>query len=239
MEPRDRPGGARRERGFGLPQFAWDLLAGMAMALGFAAGAPTLGLLGAFEVFAISLTLFWAGGFMLADVVKVRMVRVLLAGAAVAAAFVAVVGWARLAGPWGLLVPAVVAVSWPRWSSTLRGPGTKRLWRGVVTGPEEPADSPAAVVASPSETTWQLPSDLDDEGLRRVWEASWAALRKAPTPADALFVVEFRGLCLDELERRNPAGFGEWLAAGAPHTRQPARHLPPRLMLRKATPDAE
>jgi hypothetical protein len=50
-------------------------------------------------------------------------------------------------------------------------------------------------------------------------------LRDAATPAARLHLVELRQHCLDELERRDPAGLSAWLASTASAGGDPSRFL--------------
>jgi antibiotic biosynthesis monooxygenase (ABM) superfamily enzyme len=54
------------------------------------------------------------------------------------------------------------------------------------------------------------------------WSRTTAALASWPDPAARQVVVRRRQEVFDELERRDPAGFARWLAAGAAEDRDPA-----------------
>jgi hypothetical protein len=244
---RRRPTGGRSgsEHVFRANAFVWELFAGAALAVGFVAGAPALGVLGVFDVFVVAGTLFWGFAFMVGGLVKVRMTRVLAASVLCGASIVAAAGWVVLIGAWGLALPVAVAVSRPGLLSRLRDHRSEAFWRAIRYGiplPSGTAEDVAvmAAVGGPVDAVTSIPPPgLDDTSLLRAWEDSWVALRKAATGPDALRVVEFRSECLDELERRNPAGIREWLAAGASDSREPARYLPPQLGVRRAEPDGD
>jgi hypothetical protein len=53
----------------------------------------------------------------------------------------------------------------------------------------------------------------DDDALAAAWYESEAGLREAMTVEDVARVAGVRQLYLDELERRSPDGFAQWLAA--------------------------
>ncbi|MGY1747473.1 hypothetical protein [Blastococcus sp. SYSU D00695] len=66
---------------------------------------------------------------------------------------------------------------------------------------------------------------LPIEALAREWVATSAALDAVLDPRSRAAVVRRRGAVLDELERRDPAGFARWLAAGPTSATDPARYL--------------
>ncbi len=68
-------------------------------------------------------------------------------------------------------------------------------------------------------------SGLPVEALGREWVATSAALGAPLDPRAREVIVARRGAVLDELERRDPAGFARWLAAGPLSTTDPARYL--------------
>lgn len=89
--------------------------------------------------------------------------------------------------------------------------------------------------------SWSSPapavSGLPTAALGEEWLCTGAALRGALAPAVRQRIVTRREQVLDELERRDPAGFARWLAAGPLHGGDPAgfvRSEPPR-----ATPGTE
>jgi hypothetical protein len=66
---------------------------------------------------------------------------------------------------------------------------------------------------------------LSVEELGREWLRTSAALSQVRGPMAQQALVERRREALDELERRNPAGFARWLAEGATVTSDPARYV--------------
>lgn len=58
------------------------------------------------------------------------------------------------------------------------------------------------------------PAGLSDEELCGAWRRSFAVLEACQTPEEQQAVAELRSRYLDELERRRPETFAEWLAAG-------------------------
>lgn len=61
-----------------------------------------------------------------------------------------------------------------------------------------------------------LQCPLSIEELCGVWCETATTLAEGAGARDRQAVAEVRRICLDEFERRNPAGFNRWLAAGAP-----------------------
>lgn len=104
-----------------------------------------------------------------------------------------------------------------------------------------PACVPSAVVddddqatSSHPGTSWSArrpaPADhvvgqLSNDELCRAWRLSFTALQRATTTAKQVQLVAARQELLDEMERRNPAGFSRWLHAGARPAGDPSRYL--------------
>ena len=70
------------------------------------------------------------------------------------------------------------------------------------------------------------PSALDPEGwtdeqLRHVWRFTCQAVRKAHSPVEGARWAQVRSRCLDEMARRSPELFAQWLATGASPTDWP------------------
>jgi hypothetical protein len=70
-----------------------------------------------------------------------------------------------------------------------------------------------------------VPSVLSTPELCRVWQRSYLALLDAPAGPGHSQVVRIRAGLLDELERRDRAGFARWLEAGARADSDPGRYL--------------
>jgi hypothetical protein len=66
---------------------------------------------------------------------------------------------------------------------------------------------------------------LSIEGLGREWLWTSAALARTHGAAARHALVDRRREALDELERRDPAGFARWLAEGATVDSDPARYV--------------
>ncbi|WP_448614339.1 hypothetical protein [Modestobacter sp. URMC 112] len=63
------------------------------------------------------------------------------------------------------------------------------------------------------------------EELGREWQRTATVLETVVDPVIRGQVVRRRGEVLDELERRDPAGFARWLVSGASVDGSPARYL--------------
>jgi len=61
------------------------------------------------------------------------------------------------------------------------------------------------------------------EQLCLDWQTSYAALQRAGSPSTRMRIIAARQRCLDELERRDPDGFSDWIASTA-HTTGNAAH---------------
>jgi hypothetical protein len=66
---------------------------------------------------------------------------------------------------------------------------------------------------------------LTTPALGKEWMRTTAALAGRLEPAARQSIVERRQEALDELERRDPAGFARWLAAGPTPGSDPAEHV--------------
>jgi hypothetical protein len=85
------------------------------------------------------------------------------------------------------------------------------------------AGDPATALAAAWPSQWQSPvrhvstSDLGSEWVQTTW-----ALARPVEPAARQEIIRRRQETLDELERRDPAGFARWMAAGAATDSDPA-----------------
>ncbi len=92
------------------------------------------------------------------------------------------------------------------------------------------ATSPPVVHWYGDSPSWPQPEELDESTastaqLCRQWHDSFEDLHQAVTPAARLRIVASRQRCLDELERRNPAGLNAWLSSTATPNGDPTRFL--------------
>jgi hypothetical protein len=104
---------------------------------------------------------------------------------------------------------------------------TRRVGRdGAEAGGDAPvrdAGNPASVIAGSRVSVWQPPvSLLGTSDLGNEWLRTTSALASPVEPATRQQIIERRQETLDELERRDPAGFARWLAAGAAGGSDPA-----------------
>ena len=155
-----------------------------------------------------------------------------LAAAVTVGVLLVVSGTAVLAGGAAalLLVGALIA----GWAGS-RWYRDRRLVAG--SGVAAPSWPGAPSAAGPSWPPSPPVSGLPIAALGEEWLQTGAALQGRLAPAARQRLVVRRAHLLDELERRDPAGFARWLAAGPLHAGDPAgfvRSDPPR-----AAPGAE
>lgn len=143
------------------------------------------------------------------------------AGLAAFAAFVAVwlvvTGTAVLFGSTAWVVILVIGLAVglaaaPRWVA-------RRTWGPAGIG---------AAVAEPTVAATRppvRPETLSTPGLCLAWRRSYLALLDAPPGPSRDELVRVRECLLDELERRDHAGFTRWLEAGARAGSDPTRYL--------------
>ncbi|MBB3676738.1 hypothetical protein FHX36_002473 [Modestobacter versicolor] len=85
---------------------------------------------------------------------------------------------------------------------------------------------PAGATVVPLTTAGGRPVEsLSVEDLGREWLRTSAALAQVRGPLVRQALAERRREALDELERRDPAGFARWLAEGATVDSDPARYV--------------
>lgn len=134
------------------------------------------------------------------------------AGAGAAVALLAVVGLITVLGTASGVVLLVLGL--------LAGPVIWLRWRRPSAQPVAPA-GPVLPDAVPS------PATASTAQLCTVWQRSYFAMVDLPAgPRRDELALLRRGL-LDELERRDPVGFGRWLETGARANSDPGRYLAP------------
>jgi hypothetical protein len=90
--------------------------------------------------------------------------------------------------------------------------------------PPGPLHPPVDVPGRPPGTAPGL-AGLSTGALGREWLRSAAALESGGDAESRAQLVQWRREALDELERRDPAGFARWLAAGATVDSDPAQYV--------------
>jgi hypothetical protein len=150
-------------------------------------------------------------------------VGVLLALVGVAALAGGVV--ALLAGAAGATTWVLIRAARPGATAAWAAPPSAPTWRGGIEvlllpvpppeegGPSAPVDRTSSV------------SMLSTPALGREWIRTAASLKGPLAPADRAALVRRRQQTLDELERRDPAGFARWLAAGPALSSDPAAYV--------------
>jgi hypothetical protein len=143
-------------------------------------------------------------------------------GCAAGLAVVSVFGLSSLIGVAVLPLTVVMAATCPsvvdRWRA-----------RGRAPMPEVPAeDSDERRPALGSQCGENTPPAVDamtDLELCMAWRRSYVELERADSAEARAAIANFRQQVLDELERRNPIGFEDWLASGARAPSDPARYV--------------
>lgn len=133
----------------------------------------------------------------------------------------ALAGFYEIAGPaswpivWASLVTGVIAF----WSHRRRRRTPALVLHTVQAGTN--AQAPTYPVIG--EDTL---ASMSTRQLCRAWRQSWLMLLDAgPDPTQRIRVAETRRRYLDELERRDPAGFSRWLGSGAGAGGNPSKFI--------------
>ncbi len=69
------------------------------------------------------------------------------------------------------------------------------------------------------------PSSLNDAELQWAWRTSFTRVEMTQDPSERARLADLRAAYLDELERRDPAGFARWLDKGARAASDPGRYI--------------
>ncbi|WP_328993649.1 hypothetical protein OG394_04790 [Kribbella sp. NBC_01245] len=147
---------------------------------------------------------------------------VLRHGCAAGVAVVAFYGLASLIGAGviplvlllGVTCPVVVARWWPRGRSLLLEQLRERVHEPSVA----PSDD-SGEIATPAVEAMTVPE------LCSAWRRSFIELQRTGSAETRSVIAAHRQQILEELERRNPDGFGDWLASGARAPSDPAKYL--------------
>ncbi|QNE16840.1 hypothetical protein F1D05_01655 [Kribbella qitaiheensis] len=183
-------------------RLVWGCACGLVVALGIAAAVLALPAVSLVPLFLVPGLL----GFLTALIARMdadaqvgldRLRRAMTTGLVVGCACVGAAGLLALLGPGALLIGALVAGTSP--------PVVRRFLPKADKGDE----------------LRQQPTLL----LCRQWQSSYEALKIEPVASRRLEIVRARARCLDELERRDPAGLQAWLASNASAAGDPARFL--------------
>lgn len=151
------------------------------------------------------------------------------AGAATLTACLALTGVAVVLGPaTGTLAVATVLVAAPlgwRWWRRHPGyrPGARAIQEATATAATGTAQHSAHQITAAAIPA-QAATEMSTRHLCLAWQRSYFVLLQVPGPARGELVVQRAGL-LDEIERRDPEGFGRWLEDGARPSSDPGRYL--------------
>jgi hypothetical protein len=196
---------------------AWNSVCSALIAVGVIAAVGRFGWTSPATAFLFATFAFWVFALCLVEDLRSRLSQFVEWSLIAPTAVVAMFGLWALAQGWAVVIAlAMVAchpqlVSWARLDSAERPTSTRRSPR------TRPAPEPVSL---------SRPARLSDDGLRKTWGASFALLQQTQVPDETARIVEYRDACLDEIERRYPETFAQWLEAGAPNVEEPARQLP-------------
>ncbi|MEJ1105866.1 MULTISPECIES: hypothetical protein [unclassified Kribbella] len=149
----------------------------------------------------------------------------------------------------GLSSPPVVGWLWPQAAEAVRRPDvapdplpepkpqaepkTERKRTRKPRAERKAAKHPTPEPPPPEPVVPKMPeplnlTDLSDEDLCLAWRRSFTELQSCTTDEQRLAVVAARNAYLDELERRAPDAFGQWLDSGPRAAGNPAKFFSPR-----------
>jgi hypothetical protein len=154
----------------------------------------------------------------------------LIVGTSVAGGLIALTGLVLLlgsaSGPALLLLMITFSVwLWRRSRSRSRTAPWVNPWRAVRDCLLRTAQQPQQEPVAQQPYSMPVPEDLSTHELCLAWQRTYLVLLDvaADTPRDN--IVALRGRLLDEIERRDPAGFTRWLETGARAGSDPGRYL--------------
>lgn len=153
---------------------------------------------------------------------QVFLRRTLADGARWTVLGVAVIATCMVQGALGFLVLVAMVLTSPHAVRLFLG-----LGRGAARQPG-PDDIGSVLHALDLQRAREVVDRLDLAGLCWAWTHSAGLLVEVPGARAREAVVALRGLYLDEMERRDPAGFAAWLGSGAEAAASPARFLAAR-----------
>lgn len=137
---------------------------------------------------------------------------------------VVVIGWVVLTGAAQLLGPAAGAILLPAVLMT----GTV-LWQRLRDAGERPSPwlhvQDLLLRGAQPRAAAPIPAALTTAQLCLAWQYSYFTLIDLPADGQRTAVVRLREQLLDELERRDPAGFTRWIDAGARPGGDPGRFV--------------
>lgn len=154
----------------------------------------------------------------------------LIVGTSVTGGLLTVTGLVLLlgsaSGPALLLLVITFAV-WLWHRSRSRAAPHVDPWRAVQNFLLRTAQGPDQVrpTASPVPYSVPVPADLSTPELCLAWQRTYHVLLEGTTDIPRDTIVALRGRLLDEIERRDPAGFTRWLETGARAGSDPGRYL--------------
>jgi hypothetical protein len=152
-------------------------------------------------------------------------------GCAAAAAVVALYGLSSLIGGGVIPLALVLGLTCPamadRWRAGRRPqrpeqPGDIREEPFPASARDEPRPASADARGGCAPPTLEVMTCTE---LCMAWRRSFVELQRTESAETRSIIAAHRQQILDELERRNPDGFGDWLASGARAPSDPSKYL--------------
>lgn len=150
------------------------------------------------------------------------------AGVAVGLGMIALLGFLDTLGGVALQLPVLLILTCPAAMRRLVGrPAHHRSGPAQTVGSRRalPGPAPTPPMLDTPEAELVRYGALSDSDLCRQWRQSFTDLQRAGGPAELARLSQTRRELLDELARRDPAGFDRWLNNGARAASDPARYL--------------
>jgi hypothetical protein len=196
---------------------AWNSVCSAVIAVGVIAAVGWLGWASPATAFAVATFAFWIFALCLVEDLRSRLPQLLEWSLIAPTAVVALFGLWALAQGWVVVIALGMVACHPLLISWARRDPAGRPRRASGNAGTRSASIPVS---------FHRPARLSEDGLRRTWGASFDLLQRTQSPDETARIVEYRHACLDEIERRYPERFAQWLEAGAPDVDEPARQLP-------------
>lgn len=207
----------------GLVAAALTLPAGAMLGLMVAVGIPVGASVSAWSL--VALLPRWAG---LSSALWAGLVMTAAAGLVTLAGLWTLVGFVLVT----LTIPELVRLAGtrllePRHRAVRPRPAASRATEGLVAHDLQFDEPHACRLLDPSCPTTRRPEpgELTTADLGRIWKVSGKWLDLGLSGSELAHLVQLRSTCLDELERRDPRGFSDWVVGERPWLVEPTRFI--------------